>query len=66
MGGVERLMMQVTMSLRFVACCLGTIPFQEKLEVDDPAGPGDSILSSTLPIGGSRRQANPCGMSHLY
>jgi hypothetical protein len=56
---------QNTASHCFIACCLGAIKPQEKLEVGDPAvGPEDSILSGAASFGAPRRQAYPSGMSH--
>jgi hypothetical protein len=48
----------------FTACCLGAIKPQRKLEVGDPVGPGDPILSGAAPFGAPQWQANPLGMIH--
>jgi hypothetical protein len=48
----------------FIACCLGAIKPQRKLEVVDPVGPGETILSGAVPFGAPRWQANLLGMSH--
>jgi hypothetical protein len=44
--------------------CSGATKLHEKLKVENPAGPGESILLGAAPFGAPRRQANPLGMIH--